>query len=333
MLYILDRYISPIILYITIYYRSKPKIMDTNLLINEVKVSTKTHNLPTFPHFKKITMEDIKIISHYTKRFPPYSEFSMVNIFGWNLNNDHEYCFLNNNLVIHIHDEFNKKMIFSFLGNNRIHNTIEILGKFVELKLIPEVNISTVTNNHGFIEDISNFDYIYDTKEMANITGKHFRTKRKIINKFGRIHGDINLKPINLDDYKDSIDSITLKWSNQTEHIHNLTQEELRVIKNLRNHKNIADLISYGLFHSNKFVGYIILERHSTEWIIAHFMKGDPDYTNIHDVILNLTAKELTSMGYKFMNMEQDLGIIGLRRFKTLWKPLYKLKKFTLTTY
>ena len=42
------------------------------------------------------------------------------------------------------------------------------------------------------------------------------------------------------------------------------------------------------------------------------------------------TAKALSEQGYEYMNIEQDLGIAGLRKAKKFFGPVAMLRKYTV---
>ena len=49
------------------------------------------------------------------------------------------------------------------------------------------------------------------------------------------------------------------------------------------------------------------------------------------DLHLYATALHLEKRGVKYFNIEQDLGIDGLRKWKTSYQPVFFLKKYKIT--
>lgn len=56
--------------------------------------------------------------------------------------------------------------------------------------------------------------------------------------------------------------------------------------------------------------------------------KGDISYQQIYKVVLQEHVKTYYERA-ELTNMEEDIGLIGLRRSKTRYRPEYMLKKYT----
>ena len=65
------------------------------------------------------------------------------------------------------------------------------------------------------------------------------------------------------------------------------------------------------------------------ETACIHFMFGDPDLPGISQALL-FEACNKTFSKFKYLNLEQDLGIPGLRTSKLSYHPLRLEKKFNL---
>ncbi len=64
--------------------------------------------------------------------------------------------------------------------------------------------------------------------------------------------------------------------------------------------------------------------------VVANHMKADYDVGGASAFMLHVFARELVTAGVHTMNMEQDLGIPGLRIHKERWRPVAMLKKYTV---
>lgn len=67
-------------------------------------------------------------------------------------------------------------------------------------------------------------------------------------------------------------------------------------------------------------------------WAIGHHIKYDPEYRcdSIGDAVLQAVYDDLASHGIDHLNGEQDLGIPGLRQYKTTLHPSRFLDRFTV---
>ena len=89
-------------------------------------------------------------------------------------------------------------------------------------------------------------------------------------------------------------------------------------------------LISLGAFLNGRMEGFTINEVVHDHHYMGHFGKTNPDYTGLSVVLESETARIMVSLGCKYMNYQQDLGLDGLRRHKSSWHPTAHLRKFTL---
>lgn len=330
MLYILDRYISPIILYITIYYRSKPKIMDTNLLINEVKVSTKTHNLPIFPHFKKITIEDIRILYKLIQPYPFYSEFSPVTLYAWSIDSSSYFTTLNDNLILLTKDEFNVNDICTLIGVKEINKTIEELQGY-NLKLIPSITARQINpSEYKIIEDTNNGDYIYDVNEIISLKGSHYKAKRYQIKKFFQKYPNIEIeKSFNNINFTDIL-NLMKRWGKNKNLNHNELQLEQEVIKRIKENYKLLKVSMVGFYDNRQLIGFVLSEQINNNWSLIHFFCADTKYQYIYDALFYNISLDISKLKLKKINLAQDLGIQGLRHYKESWRPYTIHKKYSL---
>ena|SRR2546425_11671494 len=85
-----------------------------------------------------------------------------------------------------------------------------------------------------------------------------------------------------------------------------------------------------GLFDGSRLIGFSIQEQVHNGYVIGHFGKAAKNYVGLNQFLENECAK-ICAQGSTYLNNEQDLGIEGLRRAKSLWRPLFFLKKYTIS--
>ena len=64
---------------------------------------------------------------------------------------------------------------------------------------------------------------------------------------------------------------------------------------------------------------------------MGHYKKSDRIYRGMGLALENFTAKSLGAKGITHINHQQDLGIAGLRQSKLASRPVYFMKKYTLS--
>jgi hypothetical protein len=78
-----------------------------------------------------------------------------------------------------------------------------------------------------------------------------------------------------------------------------------------------------------KLRGFTIFEQVSEGYAVCSFQKADRSYDGIFEFLNQSVAKYLHERGVRYMNMEQDLGVAGLRQAKRKYDPTY-LKKYVV---
>ncbi len=63
----------------------------------------------------------------------------------------------------------------------------------------------------------------------------------------------------------------------------------------------------------------------------AHFRKTDRSYEGLTAYVQHEESRVLSHRGYRLMNLEQDLGIPGLRAYKASLRPCGFLRKYTIS--
>jgi len=104
--------------------------------------------IPSWPYFKKLTLDDRATIKSLTASFPPYSDFNFVSLWTYNVQDEVEWSILNDNLVVKFQSYTGDDFFYSFLGTSRRIETVKTLlarskelGLSDKLSLIPETSI------------------------------------------------------------------------------------------------------------------------------------------------------------------------------------------------
>lgn len=297
--------------------------------------------IPQFPEFKKLELSDRKEINKFTLEFPPYSDFNFISMWSWDIHNKMRISELNNNLVIYFTDYLTGEPFYSFIGNNKINETVETLiqlsqqeGLGSALKLIPEHStINLDKEKFKIIEDRNNFDYIYHIEHLSTLKGTKYETHRNLIHQFSKKYPNWKVKIINFqeENHRDDILSLYQKWlKNKGEGLSN--KNELLALKRLL---SIEDFLKHGLncfaiYVADEMIGFIINE-HINDHNIIHFEKAHIDYRGAYSFLMQQNSKILQSFNLKYLNFEQDLGVESLKFTKNKLRPSHFLKKYKIT--
>jgi hypothetical protein len=298
--------------------------------------------ISNFPKFDKLNIDHKAALEEYSKKIHPYSDFNFTSIWSYNVEDDILVSNLNDNLVVRFRDYIDNSHFFSLLGNNKIIESIKTLMSYAkdagitqELKLIPESMIESnpdICEYFNVKEDIDNHDYILSVEQINGLKGRAFHKKAAMVRQFKRMYPGYMSKfmDLNSPETHSHIVELFYLWEKQKNKKREDTEHELKALDRLLQSKDHLDLNTVGIYHNNNLISFIISEVVHENYAIIHFMKTDPDYKGVSEITHNVHAEHLFRRGIDHINLEQDLGIEGLRKAKQQWNPTHLLKKYTI---
>jgi hypothetical protein len=182
-------------------------------------------------------------------------------------------------------------------------------------------------------EDIDNKDYIYDVARTRGAEGKKYVAYRNALSYFKRNYGpNIVARPIALGDHSVSVRIINSlhTWDNTYRQTDQARMEGLAINQLLRNARDLNvqclvveidnRLASFCFYHYPPQQGYVIVNH----------LKCDNRYKYIFDYTFARLIELLHAQGITYANLEQDLGIPGLRTHKQRLAPIDYLRRYTV---
>lgn len=292
--------------------------------------------IPKFPQFIKLSLEHKPHLAKHILKYPPYSDFNFTSLISWG--GEEAYISeLNDNLVVKFRDYVTNEPFYTFLGVNKVNQTIKtLLGLHPnKLKLIPEVVLKAdpkILESFAVAEDRDNFDYIYSLEETREFKGKKHRDKRNFVNRFKKLYRS-SYKQVCLADPKNQ--QKILELFHHWQKLKGIKDEEIRneflALKRVLNLSGDLNLICLGIYISNQMVAFSINEVLADGYAMNLFEKADTTYQGIYPYLRSITAIYLLELGSKYLSHEQDLGIEYLRKSKMSYNPHSFLKKYTIT--
>ncbi|OGF47591.1 MAG: hypothetical protein A2452_07695 [Candidatus Firestonebacteria bacterium RIFOXYC2_FULL_39_67] len=290
--------------------------------------------IPLFPEFSEINCDFYKDIREVLlKEQPEISEHSLGFIYGYRKSLKLSISSLNNNLILKgCYNGYN--LIVSPLGKEKLPETISLCVKYIKENLktgrlgaIPKA-IAMELKGLGFnpLPDRDDFDYIYNVKELINLSGEKFHAKKNLVNGFIKRYS-FEFKPL---------DSILIpeclqlhqKWCNLKACTGNADSnaEDLMVMELLNNFSHWK-LFGGVILIDGKVQAFTILEELNSTTAVGHAEKANTEYRGIYQAINQFAAEKLLSK-YEFVNREQDVGEPGLRKAKLSYNPVGFAEKY-----
>jgi len=297
--------------------------------------------LPLFPEMKQIDMSDRAAVERLIGRFPPYSDFNFINLYSWNIDSKVLLSDLLGNLAVRFADYRTGVPFYMFFGDRYLDDSTETLLQrskteslgFI-LKLIPECVASSLdVDRFEIVQEAEHADYIERVEHLLTYPGGAFASQRHHANHFKRNHPGARFELIDAGQPVVQRQMLTLfeEWAEESSP--NRTPDQCHEFAALqRCICNFGpDLIATGVYANQRLIAFTLHELLANGFAVNHFEKAAT--TKFRGVLAFLTQETATLLwhrGVRLVNIEQDLGIEGLRINKRAFSPSGRFKKFTV---
>ena len=182
------------------------------------------------------------------------------------------------------------------------------------------------------VEDRDLAEYIYRTDQMASFAGGKLAKRRKETHQFWHTYGSrASVRPITPDDFHDilAFEEAWLTQNGDNPDFPSLKREARVIARQLADFERLR-LSGVVMRIDGSVRGYGYGVKLSEDCYDALIEKGDRSLTYAYRVLRQESVKQC-AMAQKYVNLEEDLGIEGLRALKTAYQPEFLLRKFVAT--
>jgi hypothetical protein len=229
---------------------------------------------------------------------------------------------------------------YSFIGHRDLEKAASILLEQCEkegleptLELVPEAVAATLkSKGFHFEEDMDETDYVLSVEQLQSYSGAKYAAKRTDVRKFLRCAENHRVELLDLTE-RETIRKI----KNLFEYWHRDRQEsgrarrsqEFRAFERCLTTASLLEFVGLGVFIKQDLVAFSISEVVGPSYACTYFEKADTaGFPGIGAFLNQQVARALAQHGAKFINIEQDLGIAGLRQSKASYGPVDYLQKY-----
>jgi hypothetical protein len=291
--------------------------------------------IPVYPKFKPVRVKDKDIISNCFNTVPRrICELSFPNLIIWGKFDRPQYTYINKNLCILISSVNEPPYFLEPLSKNKPMETLEICLEYAgRLSRLSEDYASEVAKDKFEIAELRNqFDYIYVRSDLAELKGKKFDGKRNHIKRFLSNYPDYQFVPLSKGSKKDAVDLFN-KWfeiRKESKFYPKLayTAQKEAIELAFDNYDGLS-LLGGGIILKGILKGFILGSKLNKEMVSSHFSYGDPEIAGISQMLLWEACNKAFSE-YPYVDLEQDIGIPGLRSAKLSYHPMKLEKKYEI---
>lgn len=291
--------------------------------------------------FEPLTEAAAGWLAEVARRFPPYSEFSLASLEAWRVDLAPEIARLPDGVMLRLRDVQTGERFVTILGGGSAQSAVEdylAAAGEMPLRLVPAA-VAGRLDPMRFSADPEpdHFDYVVDAAALAGLRGNALKHKRGRVNKLFRdqaaVTGPLDLAAPGL---AAELAALFAAWSEATRHggrtatgdLHG----ELTAMLRLAERRHCFRLVGTEVRVRGRLVAASIAELVHDGYAILHFSKAlGRELPGANEALMQATARSLLSDGCRLINIQEDLGLAGLREAKLRYKPVGFLEKLRVT--
>ncbi|MDB5100420.1 MAG: hypothetical protein JWM80_4841 [Cyanobacteria bacterium RYN_339] len=185
--------------------------------------------------------------------------------------------------------------------------------------------------------DEGDFEYIYATRALAELSDSAFRKKRNLVLAFQKVHPDASARALTAQDVGACL-ALMQDWGTsrrQPDEADAFFNECIAIeatgMRYALDHFEALQLDAFGLFVGDRLVAFDVFSGPVDSLIHVTYEKYDVTVPNCVPILRKLAARYLLDQGYEAFNFGRDIGLPGLRKSKRAYHPQRMLRTHTLT--
>jgi hypothetical protein len=174
------------------------------------------------------------------------------------------------------------------------------------------------------------YDYICLREKIIALEGKEMRPKRQHLYQFPRFYPNHQYRPLEPSLFPECL-QLLQQWSDNAEAIGHLQGADSKVmeresISQVFDNWERFGAIGGALFVDDKMVAFTYGVPINGNTFDLCVEKGDINYKGVYTVVRHEFMQQIPEQ-YIYINLEEDMGLPGLRRAKSSYHPAYQIQK------
>ncbi len=293
-------------------------------------------NVPikSYPEFEPLAREHKEVFDRNLRQYPPeISDLTFTNLYSWRRAFRFAVATFADFLIIRAESEEGTAFLDPVGGGDKKETIKRILkDSSAMFARVPGTTSALFERDEtvALEPDRDGSDYLYRLSDLVSLAGRKYDGKRNLIRKF-RSEYSYQYEPLAGENVTES-----LKFEERWCTIKDCDGEE-----GLRNEREavremLANYSGFGLTGcllriAGAIAGIAFGERLNPDTFVVHVLKADPEIPGLYQTLMNEFLSRLGD-AYEYVNLEEDLGIEGLRKAKLSYHPTRMIEKYTLKT-
>jgi len=291
--------------------------------------------IPQYPDFRPLQFDDKSVFDKVlAENSPQLSEYTFSNLYAWRGAYAFEVSLYKAAVILKAQVAAETCFFMPLMSRNTPAPTGVMLSFLEQTKhtfiRIPEELAKILSGNPAVsvVEDRDNADYLYSTEDLVQLKGTKYDGKRNLIK---------NFKSKNRYEYSALTQSHRRAWADFEERwcrakncdtIENLDHERTAFKELLTNFESLR-LVGGAMTIQGEIKAVALAGKLNPETMVMHVLKADPAITGLYQAMLNeFLSREASE--YRYVNLEQDLGLAGLRKSKLSYQPVRLVPCYTV---
>ncbi len=292
--------------------------------------------IPAYPNFVPLELGQRREIAEHLAVTPRDTcELSLGNLFIWEAFDRPQVTVINGNVCVLITPPNEPPYFLEPFWALAIKETVATcLQHAGRVSRASEMFVALLPPGAFKTEPLRNqFDYIYETKALAELKGKKYDGKRNHVKKFRQRNPGYEYRPLGAADRNAAL-ALFERWfaeRSESKYYPRLAYTSQKAaVTEAFDHYDELGFSGGALLAAGQLRGFTLGSPVNPEMISVHFMYGDPELEGIAQTLL-WEACNRTYQAFRYADLEQDLGIPGLRTMKLSYQPLKLEQKFEIT--
>ena len=293
--------------------------------------------------FRPVTPDTLPLINSILQTGSSRTcDYSIGGIFMWVNRFDYQYCVYRNTLFLKGVNENNRlQTAFSLpIGPLPLEESVNLIRRYCRdhgirpvFSAIPEDRIDYLLSvADGDIEELEDWaDYLYDARQLAELSGKKFNKKRNHVNRFLAENPHFQFEPLSASLLPEVLlfhTGMHVAQENDTEAAIYEKDECTQVLNRYNSYPFEGAVLRD---ESGEICAYTCGETIG-DTLYIHIEKMNHEIAGSGETINKLFADYMTHRhpSLRYINREEDCGDPGLRHAKESYNPVMRLRKFNL---